>query len=298
MIDGQPSRTALMVAAMRAHHNSVADEPKILRDNLALVLGGFGAKDALMAHINGIIAGFTALSDADTAKRFIRNIEHSVCMRSRLVEERITAGLENGLQQLVIMGAGLDSTAYRLSESLSDIDVFEVDHPATQAWKRARLKDTGITIPGNLTYVAFDFENQTLAEALSAGGVKSDAMSLFPWLGVQPYLTPEAVKATVSVMGSFPKGSELVMDYVAPSYELDDDETDQGLKRLGETVSKMGEPFLSLYTPQDLEALLRDVGFGHVSFPTAKELRDDYLDAVAEAYAVPDDVSTVLLARV
>lgn len=298
MIEGQPSRTALMVAAMRAHHDSFAAEPKILRDNLALALGGFGSDEALLEHVNGIIAAFTALSDADTAKRFILNIEHSVCMRSRLVEERITHGLKNGLQQLVIMGAGLDSTAYRLSEQLEGIEVFEVDHPATQAWKRARLSDTDIIIPENLTYVALDFENQTLAEALGAGGVTSDAVSLFPWLGVQPYLTPEAVRATLSVMGDFPAGSELVMDYVAPSYELEDDDTDQGLKQLGETVSKMGEPFLSLYTADALEALLREVGFSSVNFPTAKALRDSYLDGVAGAYAVPDDVSSVLLARV
>ena len=201
MEDGSPSQTALMVAVLRAHHCHFAPEPKILKDTTALPLSGMADLDAVKDYKNGVIEFFSGLSSRETAESFVQQITDSVCLRSRLVEERLTKARKQGLEQLVILGAGLDSTAYRCTEQLNGLPVFEIDHPATQHWKKTRLTECNINLPDNLKFVGFDFENQTLAEALEAGGVRSSAVTMFTWLGVQLYLTPATVQATLAVLG-------------------------------------------------------------------------------------------------
>ena len=132
MEDGSPSQTALMVAVLRAHHCHFAPEPKILQDTTALPLSGMADLDAVKDYKNGVIEFFSGLSSRETAESFVQQITDSVCMRSRLVEERLTKARTQGLEQLVILGAGLDSTAYRCTDQLNDLPVFEIDHPATQ----------------------------------------------------------------------------------------------------------------------------------------------------------------------
>ena len=136
MEDGSPSQTALMVAVLRAHHCHFAPEPKILKDTTALPLSGMADLDAVKDYKNGVIEFFSGLSSRETAESFVQQITDSVCMRSRLVEERLTKARTQGLEQLVILGAGLDSTAYRCTDQLNGLPVFEIDHPATQHWKK------------------------------------------------------------------------------------------------------------------------------------------------------------------
>ena len=131
MIEGSPSRTALMVAAMRADHAQNAPDPKILDDNLAMRLGGFETPEKLAGFMELILAGFEQLSDRETAEVFTKRVAHSVCMRSRLVEGELEDGRQRGLKQFVVLGAGLDSTAYRLPNLIAGLDVYEVDHPAS-----------------------------------------------------------------------------------------------------------------------------------------------------------------------
>lgn len=298
MIEGKPSRTALMVAAMRAHHNANAPEPKILYDNLAGPLAGFDTDEALSLYIEGLAQTFASLSDRQTAELFLRRVEGSVCMRSRLVEGEIAPALERGLEQLVILGAGLDSTAYRNVPGTEGLDIFEVDYPSTQAWKQERLAAIGIDIPDNISFVAFDFENQTLAEALEAGGVSRDKITLFPWLGVQPYLKPETVEATLSVLAGFAKGSEVVMDFVAPDYAITDDMNEGGVAQLSQVVNSMGEPFLSRYAASGLKALFLETGFSEGRMHTTGELIDRFLDGAESAYSMPKGVITLASAIV
>ncbi len=298
MIEGSPSRTALMVAAMRAQHYEHAPEPKILRDNLAMTLAGFDSTEALAATIEASTQQFSALSDRATAELFLRRVSDSVCMRSRLVESEIKQGRGLGLAQFVILGAGLDSTAYRGGGLTEGLSVFEVDHPATQAWKQDRLKESGIIIPDNVTFAAFDFEHQTLAAALETGGVDRAKVTLFSWLGVQPYLTDETVKATLNVLGDFPAGSGVVMDFVSPKYTANSDMNASGLADLEAVVAQMGEPFLSAYSPEDLKSALQEAGFALVELPTAAELSDRFLDGQRDAYSMPDEVISLASARV
>lgn len=298
MIEGKPSRTALMVAAMRAYHFERAPEPKILRDNLASALAGFETPEALTAHVEGLTQTFASLSDRETAELFLLRVEGSVCMRNRLVEGEIGPALERGLEQLVILGAGLDSTAYRDVPGTENLHIFEVDHPSTQAWKRERLAAAGIDVPPNVSFVAFDFENQTLAEALDAGGVSRGKVTLFPWLGVQPYLNPETVKATLTVLAGFPKGSEVVMDFVAPDYAMDDDMNEHGVAQLSQVVNSMGEPFLSRYAHEELRELFLETGFSEGRLHTTGEMIERFLGGADSAYSMPDGVITLASAIV
>ncbi len=298
MQDGKPSRTALMTAVQRAHHELNAPEPKILRDTLALPLTGLQSKEEIQTYINTIVAAFAQMSDQKTAEVFMQRIDAAVCMRSRVVEEKLAIARERGVTQLVILGAGLDSTAYRRTDLTEGLDVFEVDHPDTQAWKRAQLKAANIDIPDNLRFVAFDFENQTLSEALQAGGVQFDEMTFFTWLGVHMYLSDEAVKSTLSVMGSFPPGSEMVMDFISPTYATVGGLVEDSVQQLQSVVTKMGEPILSQYYEDELEERLRAAGFTQVEFLTARWLIDNYLDGVDAVYDMPDATCSILTATV
>ena len=124
--------------------------------------------------------------------------------RSRYAEDALCTAVAQGVTQYVLLGAGLDTFAYR--NPYSNLRVFEVDHPATQRWKQGLLATSNIPIPHNLTYVPVDFERQTLAAQLSAAGFDSTAPSFFAWLGVVPYLTLEAFRSTLRFVATQPAG--------------------------------------------------------------------------------------------
>lgn len=296
MIKGQPSRTALLTAVQRAHHYQTAPEPKVLRDNLAMALTGLESPGAVQGYIDAMVQSFAALSDLETAKIFMNRIDGAVCMRSRVVEEELPEARARGLKQLVILGAGLDTTAYRCTDLTEGLQVFEVDHPATQAWKKEQLEKADITPPDNLTFVPFDFENQTLAQALEAGGVGSNEITFFTWLGVHMYLTDEAVKSTFSVMGDYPKGSEMVMDYISPSYVTAAGMVENSVEQLQEVVSNMGEPLKSKYYESELEEMLKSAGFSTVDFLSAGWLIENYLGGKKDAFDMPDEATSILTA--
>ena len=298
MEDGSPSQTALMVAVLRAHHCHFAPEPKILKDTTALPLSGMADLDAVKDYKNGVIEFFSGLSSRETAESFVQQITDSVCMRSRLVEERLTKARTQGLEQLVILGAGLDSTAYRCTDQLNDLPVFEIDHPATQHWKKTRLTECNINIPDNLKFVSFDFENQTLTEALEVGGVCSDAVTMFTWLGVQMYLTPATVQATLAVLGKFPPGTQLIMDFAMPDATHPDEQLQDPVGELNRVVSEMGEPFESTYTEQELDTCLKEAGFSDVSFYTVERILDSFLNGNRDICSVPDEACFLLAATI
>ncbi len=294
MIKGQPSQTALLTAIQRAHHFAYAPEPKVLRDNLALSLAGLETPEAAQAYIDNMVQLFASLSDPETAATFMQRIDGAVCMRSRVVEEELAMARERGVRQLIILGAGLDSTAYRRTDLTKDLKVFEVDHPSTQAWKKEQLKSANIDIPNNVSFVAFDFENQTLEQALALGGVSKDEMTFFTWLGVQMYLTDEAVRSTFAVMGAYPKGSEMVMDFISPSYVTAGGVPENSVDDLQNVVSNMGEPLKSKYYESDLEMLLKEAGFSTVKFLNAAWLVENYLGGVRGAFDMPDEATSIL----
>lgn len=294
----QASQTAQFVAILRAHHFLMAPEPKILEDSLALKLCGLETAEAVKNHVAGVIENFAKLSDFESAQIFVNRIEHSVCMRSRLVERSIKQAKNTGLKQLIILGAGLDSTAYRNIDSLENISVFEVDHPDTQVLKKARLEASGIAIPNNLKFVGFDFNNQALETALRSGGVDFTLPTLLPWLGVHMYLPDDTVRSTLAVLGQFAQDSELIMDFVMPDSAHTDEVIQNSVDQLAEVVGKMGEPFLSRYTEDALEARLREAGFSNVFFYNTSDLVDDIMNGNQNAYNMPHDAVYLLSARI
>lgn len=246
MQSGQPSLTALGAARLRAAHQ-VLDGASILADPLAArILGTDEAVsiDHARAHPMG------------------PRLRWFIAARSRLAEEALTAGAGNGASQLVVLGAGLDTLAYR-TPLASRLRIFEVDHPATQAWKRQLLDAAGIPVPPSLAFVAVDFERQTLAEALDAAGFDASRRSFFSWLGVVPYLTEAAVFSTLAAMARLPGGAEVVFDYVNPAASIAP-ASRAAHRALAEQVASVGESIQSYFDTEKLCAQLRAMGFGAV----------------------------------
>lgn len=298
MIEGEPSQTARMTALLRAHHFLTAPEPKILEDSVALPLSGAGTAETLLQQFGIVVDIFTDLSDKETAELFVLRTTHAVCMRSRVFEEQLISGVAQGAEQVIIFGAGLDTTAYRYATLLGDIPIYEIDHPATQKWKKATLEAANIAIPDNLHFVGIDFETQTLAQALNDAGVKKQKITVMSWLGVTMYLTDDSVKATLGVLGGFAKNSCLVLDFMMPDYDPSGEFASANVAHLSKVVSEMGEPMISKYSLKQLEDRLNHAGFGTVKFYQSKELADLYLDGQRELYGMPDDVFTLLAASI
>ena len=296
MENGKPSQTAQLVAIMRARHFLSAPEPKILRDNMAFALAGMESPEEVATYMDGTIAAFTALSDRETATKFVQRIEESVCLRARLLEHELIKASQESAAQFVILGAGLDSTAYRLTGPLSNMRIFEVDHPDSQAWKKDRLGQLGIEIPKNLTFVPFDFENSTLSGALEQGGVSALESTVFSWLGVHMYLSDEAVKNTLAVMGKFPKGSLMVMDFIMPQEDYAERQIDDPVSDLAIIVGNMSEPFKSLYNVDELNKRFMEAGFTSAEFPefgdVLKSVVGDYKNSSS-----PENAKYLAIAR-
>ncbi|MGH7836765.1 MAG: class I SAM-dependent methyltransferase, partial [Candidatus Binataceae bacterium] len=187
---------------VRAAHLLWDDPPKIFEDTLALQLSGVASEAELRQRFDVLSKEFAAESSPELAQATLRYIRCPVTMRSRYVEDELDQAIKRGVSQYVILGAGLDSFANRRPNVVKVLRVFEVDYPATQAWKRARLQELGIALPPNLVFVPLDFEKQSLIESLRENGYRPNVPALFSWLGVTPYLTRDAIFDTLRMVAS------------------------------------------------------------------------------------------------
>jgi methyltransferase (TIGR00027 family) len=250
MAPRSPSRTAVLTAAARALHRE-EPPPWVLDDALAVRLAG-DEGSALIGRLRSEVS-------ADVVRSFSR----WVSVRARLPEDIVEQELVDGVRQYVILGAGLDSFAYRRKDLLDRLRVFEVDHPASQAWKRRRLDELNVETPANLVFVPVDFESQTLREGLEATGFDFGARAVFSWIGVTMYLTLDAIRAILATVAACSAGSRLVLTYNRPSSAL----TGLGLAldaSLGKLADDVGEPFVSLFEPVEIERVLREEGFDDI----------------------------------
>jgi methyltransferase (TIGR00027 family) len=158
----------------------------------------------------------------------------------------------------VLLGAGLDTFSLRNPHAGLGVRVFEVDYPATQGWKRERLKQAGLAVPASLTFAPVDFERQSLADGLTAAGFQRDRPAFFQWLGVVPYLTREAVSATLDFIAGVAE-SEVVFDYAEP-FENYPSERRAHVMAVAARAASLGEPWLSLFDPVKLSEMLRSEG--------------------------------------
>jgi methyltransferase (TIGR00027 family) len=195
------------------------------------------------------------------------------------VEEHVAEAVRQGVSQYVILGAGLDTFAYR--NPFAGLRVFEVDFPATQEGKRAMLREAGIPLPENLTFVAHDFEHKSLADALAEAGFDSGRAAFFGWLGVVPYLTLDAFRATVGAVAQLPAGSALSFDYVFPPASLSPKRR-KVFDGLAERVAADGEPFQLFFTPEQLETELRAAGFHYIAQAGTERLNELYFTGRAD----------------
>jgi methyltransferase (TIGR00027 family) len=258
MQNGQPSRTALAAAVQRAAHQTL-DGGRIFNDPVARVVLGREA-DALIDAVA-----------ADPAQRQMRVF---LAARSRFAEDCLDSAVSRGVRQVVILGAGLDTFSLRNPHAALGLRVFEVDHPATQAWKRDRLLEANFAVPATLTFAPVDFTCQSLAEELEAAGFKASHPAFFYWLGVVPYLQREAISAILQFIAGLP-GSELVFDYSEP---LDNysPERRTHVAAVAERTAAIGEPWLSYFDPAEMARDLRNRGF--------EELEDLGLADIAVRY--------------
>lgn len=238
---GTPSRTALGAAAHRAAHQTL-EQGRIFRDPLALRILGPNA-EAIIAEVN----------DRPSSAR----MRLFIAARTRFAEDALAAALARGVRQVVVLAAGLDTAAYR--NNWPGVCVFEVDHADTQAWKRSMLAQAGITAPPSLTYVAIDFERQTLEEALANAGFDPTIETFFTWMGCTPYLTEEAIWATCGYVASVPGGGHIVFDYALPAEETGEERAAREADAA--RVANLGEPWISFFQPEAMHAKLRELGF-------------------------------------
>jgi methyltransferase (TIGR00027 family) len=256
METGKASKTALGVAIRRAAHQ-LMDQPPVLDDPIAVRLIGSGYRGKMGRASHPVGRDFRAF----------------MAVRSRYTEDQLAAAVREGVAQYVVLGAGLDTFAYR--NPFASLRVFEVDFPATQEWKRAMLAEADIALPAGLTFVPLDFEHHTLAEGLAEAGFDTGAAAFFGWLGVAPYLTLAAFRATLSVIAELPAGTALSFDYaLAP----------ETLSKVGRTafaalsgrVAAAGEPFQLFFTPQTMESELRRAGFQRIEQLDSDRLNERY----------------------
>jgi methyltransferase (TIGR00027 family) len=175
----------------------------------------------------------------------------------------------------VVLGAGLDSFAYRRTDLAKVLRVFEVDHPATQAWKRTRLQQVGMELPANLSLVPVDFEKESLIDNLRMNGYRTDAPALFSWLGVTVYLTPDAIFSTLRAIAALAPGTEIIFHYTVPKESVDE-QTQLMLAAVMGFAAARGEPYRSVFEPAQLADQVRKLGFCEVSDLGPDEARMRY----------------------
>jgi methyltransferase (TIGR00027 family) len=276
---GRPSATAQGAALLRAAHQ-LLDDPKVFVDPLAVKM--LGAEAALALSLD--------------PQRFARSrsLRAFVALRSRYAEDRLGASVARGIEQYVVLGAGLDTFAYR--NPYPRLNVFEVDHPATQVWKQKRLEQAGIATPDSLTFVPVDFEIQTLADRLRASGMREDEPAFFSLLGVAVYITKPALMDTLRFVASSAPGSEIVFCYSVPSGMLSETQR-EARAAAAERVAAIGEPWISYYEPAALTAELEELGFSELRDLGSAEANERYFQHRTDGLRVTGS-GRVMMARV
>ena len=257
----QRSRTIQLPAIMRALHQSIDDDPKVLTDPIAPRLIDVGNDRGWL----------TPLLDHPFAKGW----RAGFALRARYAEDCLAEGVQRGVSQYVILGAGLDTFPYRQPSWAGSLRIYEVDHPSTQQWKRDRLKVTDIAVPSNVRFVPVDFERASIPEALRHSNFAFGSRTLCSWMGVTQYLTSEALGATFQFALSLPPSSEIVFSFILPEEAISGVEA-AALATAAERAAEAGEPWLTRLCPEELTAKLRFLGFSRVIHLTPEEARERY----------------------
>ncbi len=243
MAERSASKTAVGVAILRAAHQLLDGDPKVLDDTVVVALLGPEAE-----------MGIRAAPERFREPRAMALRSH-VLLRSRFAEERLREAVARGVTQLVVLGAGLDTFAYRQPPWARALRIYEVDHPASQAAKRGRLTAAGITLPSNLTYAPIDFEHDTLASGLARAGFDPASMTFVSCLGVLVYLTGAAIAELFAFVARLAAGSECAFTFGGARTP-----EEPGRPSLATVAADLGEPWVSSMEIEDAEAVLARAG--------------------------------------
>ena len=268
------SATAVGAAMLRAAHQLVDGDEKLLTDPVILKLLGHEAEE----YISGYSYHF--FSGASMALRT------HVLLRSRYTEDRLAEAYKNGIRQLLFLGAGLETFAYRQPDWAHDINIIEADHPASQADKLERLNNAGIIPPENLSFVAVDIEADNMLNIFTESKLNLDEPVFTACLGVLIYLTRSASDKIFRFLGGLPAGSEFIFT-AAQTRE------DALTNKAAERSAAAGEPWITYFEPGVLIKQLKDAGFSKASFFTADEAEKLYFEGTNVHLPLPARMSIV-----
>ncbi len=260
----EPSFTAMVHACLRNTHATAHASP-IFTDTRSVQLVPPDVRQRAQAYLDGF--------SPQTADALVL----MSVIRYRVLAERLPEANGRGIRQFVILGAGLDTTGFALPAWADDWRVFEVDHPATQDWKRAQIANLGWETPPNLVFAPCDFETQELLSALDAAGFDRTRPAVVSLFGVIIYLTLDATKATLSKLAGLAAQSEVTISYTPPP-----DGTDfvarETREKTSPVVDASGESFIGDYRESELERLVRNAGFSDVIHHPLTVLNARYFD--------------------
>ncbi|ENU91871.1 hypothetical protein F971_02964 [Acinetobacter vivianii] len=271
MKEGQSSRTAEAAAALRANHFQNAADP-VFADPFAFELTSKGWKALLSTPLT------VKLMNSSVFNRTLGLLTGQVVGRSRYAEDQLYAAIERGVEQYVLVGAGLDSFTLRQAQQFPQLKIYEVDHPDTQAEKQNKLRQLG-ELPVNVEFVAIDFEKESIADALARSSLKQDQAAFFSWLGTTHYLEPETTLNTLASIAKIAaQGSEVVLDYSIDYREL------EGVERFGTLfVSQftrfLKEPLKGQFRPKALHQAVTEMGYNVIEDLSGDGLSERYFHA-------------------
>jgi len=254
------------VAAARAAHLCYDRPPYLLEDDRAEALLGPLANELVPAYAD------------DGPSWLLRENRLFIPFRARYAEDRLELAYRAGVRQLVVLGAGLDSYAFRRPADQAALRVYEVDHPSTQKWKTSRITELGWALPESLHFVACDFEETRVSSALRAAGFGTDEPALVTWMGVVYYLEPEtALAALADLSGVLAPGSEVVFDYQLPVEDLSSRYQAQQ-QQIGRYLKEVGEPQPNRYRREALREEILGAGFAEAVMEEREALFERYFE--------------------
>jgi methyltransferase (TIGR00027 family) len=266
------NRTALGVAWLRAAHQLVDAEPRILEDRPSIALLGSEANEVSR--------------DPRAHSPSARLLRSHIVLRSRFAEDRLRLAVERGVRRYVLLGAGYDTFVVRQPEWAKPIEIVEVDRQEIQEDKRARLVAARFRVPRNARFVSVDFEHESLREGLARNGVPLDVPTFFSWLGVTMYLTEPAIDAVLSTVAATPRGSEIVFTF-APADPATGELASPELSGLANLAATAGEPWRTYFAPEALVAKLRTLGFSSVELLDPQDAERQYFAGRADGLPAP-----------
>lgn len=279
------SRTAIGPAIARAAHQLLDDDPKILRDPIALALLDDATGAALRAREPAVMNRVTP------ARRV------HFCLRSRIAEDCLARAAASGVDQYVVLGAGLDSFAYRQADWARSMTIVEVDHPRSQQFKIELLSAKGLSPPPNLVYLSVDFATETLRQRLRQAALDPARAIFVSWLGVTQYLPTDAVSNVLRALAAWPGGCALVMTYVVSDWSAFDDEARTRFNAMRDHSASVGEPWLSAYSEAAMIESLTSSGFAVQKPFATSELQSRYFAARTDGLRAEGGPSRIIAAH-